>query len=507
MKQPFSRTSARIRVGFLAATALVAATTLSVSHLVFAKEPPSHSRKVNVVVSDSPLARDGKHVASFAPVVKRVAASVVKVNVSTKAKIVPMAQSPFGDNEMFRRFFGEQGGTGGMRTPAQHGLGSGVIITEDGYILTNNHVVDGADEIKVALNDGREFTAKVVGRDPRTEVAVIKIEAKNLPVVTLADSDKIEVGDVCLAIGNPFGVGQTVTMGIVSATGRVGVGLDYEDFIQTDAAINPGNSGGALIDAEGRLIGINTLILSRSGGYQGIGFAIPSNLARSVMTSLIDNGTVVRGYLGVGLQEINAALVKKFKLENDEGVLIRQVEPRSPADKAGIKDGDVVLSFNDKKVKDPSHLKLLVAETAPGTKVPVDLLRDGERITLKVTVKEQPGAKESASAQTTDENSNESLKGVGVADLDSATRSQYGVPANIHGAVVTTVEQDSVAFESGLRPGDVILEINRKAVKGAEDAVHLTENLKDKTILLKVWSRQNGNAGTHFLVVDESKAG
>ena len=230
----------------------------------------------------------------------------------------------FGFNDPFwRRFFGDQFG-GQMpnrqfNTPRQHGLGSGVIVTKDGYILTNNHVVDNADEVKVTLQDGREFTAKVIGRDPKSDVAVIKIDAKDLPVVPMADSDKVQVGDIVLAIGNPFGVGQTVTTGIVSATGRGNLGIeDYEDFIQTDAAINPGNSGGALVDVEGRLIGINTAIFSRSGGNQGIGFAIPSDLARNVMDSLIKYGHVTRGYLGVMIQDVTPALAKEFKLKDTD---------------------------------------------------------------------------------------------------------------------------------------------------------------------------------------------
>jgi serine protease Do len=311
-------------------------------------------------------------------------------------------------DEFFRRFFGNPGDSRGdsrfrrgqnpSSAPRQHGIGSGVLVTKDGYILTNNHVVDGADEVKVALQDGREFTAKVIGRDPKTEVAVIKIDANNLPVVPMADSDKVEVGDVVLAVGNPFGIGQTVTTGIVSATGRGGaLGLDYEDFIQTDAAINPGNSGGALVDAEGRLIGINTAILSRSGGNMGIGFAIPANLVRDVMDSLIKDGHVTRGYLGVLIQDVNPALAKQFKLsENTGGALVGDVTPKSPAEKAGLKNGDVILEFNGKKVADSRQLKLQVARTQPGETAPIKILRDGEEETLQVKVKELPGTDQMA---------------------------------------------------------------------------------------------------------------
>ena len=266
-----------------------------------------------------------------------------------------------------------------MSPQAEHGVGSGVIITKDGYILTNNHVVDGANEVKVTLTDGREFTAKVIGRDPKTDVAVVKIDADNLPVVPMADSDNVKVGDVVLAVGNPFGVGQTVTEGIVSAKNRGNMGIeDYEDFIQTDAAINPGNSGGALVDIDGRLIGINTAILSRSGGNQGVGFAVPSNLARTVMESLIQNGHVTRGYLGVMIQNVTPALAQEFNLKETTGALIGDVVPGGPADKAGFKDGDVVTKFNGQKITDSRQLQLVVAETKPGSKVPVEILRNGD---------------------------------------------------------------------------------------------------------------------------------
>jgi serine protease Do len=298
-------------------------------------------------------------------------------------------------------------------------------------------------------------------------------------------------------------VGQTVTMGIVSATGRGGLGTDYEDYIQTDAAINPGNSGGALVDAEGRLIGINTAILSRSGGNQGIGFAVPINLARSVMTSLIENGHVVRGFLGVLIQDVTPALAKEFNIPEDKGALVGDVTAKSPAEKAGLKSGDVILDFNHKPVTDSRHMKLQVAETAPGSHVPVKVLRDGKEMTLTVTVKELPG-EEVAKADTGNDNSSDALNGVTVADLDSTAKSRFELPNNVKGAVVVNVDQDSASYEAGLRPGDVIEEINRKPVENADEAVKMTENMKEKTILLKVW----GKGGSRFVVVDESnKAG
>jgi serine protease Do len=405
-----------------------------------------------------------------------------------------------------RRFFGDQfQGRLPKRDfgmPRQEGVGSGVIATRDGYILTNNHVVDGADEVKVTLQDHREFTAKVVGRDPKSDLAVLKIDAKDLPAVPMADSDKVEVGDVVLAIGNPFGIGQTVTTGIVSAKDRGNMGLDYEDFIQTDAAINPGNSGGALVDADGRLIGINTAILSRSGGNQGIGFAIPANLARDVMQSLIKDGHVTRGYLGVMIQDLTPALAKEFKLKDTTGALIGDVTPKSPADKAGLKSGDLLIEFNGKKVTDSRHLKLEVARTQPGQTVPVKILRDGTAKTVEVTVKTLPGTEKLAKADS-DSHDTGTLNGVGVADLDEHARQQFEVPETVKGAVVTEVKPDSAAAEAGLQTGDIIQEINRKPVKNAEEAVQLTENAADKTTLLRVWR----NGGSRFVVVDESKAG
>jgi serine protease Do len=460
-----------------------------------------------VALDERPLTRDARLGTSFAPVVKEVAPSVVKVYTMTKMKETSFRDTPWLNDPFFRRFFGEEFDRPGQQrksyTPPQHGLGSGVIVTKDGYILTNNHVVDDADQVKVALQDGREFTAKVVGKDPKSDVAVVKIDAKELPALKMADSDKIEVGDIVLAVGNPFGIGQTVTMGMVSATGRATLGLDYEDFIQTDAAINPGNSGGALVDTEGRLIGINTAILSRSGGNQGIGFAIPTNLARDIMESLIKDGKVTRGYLGVMIQDVTPALAKEFKLKDDQGALVGDIVPKGPADKAGLKNGDVILEFNGKPVKDSRHLKLEVARAKPGETVPVKILRENDSKTLNATLRELPGPEKLAKAESNDADETDALHGVSVTDLSAQARRQFNVPRDIQGALVTDVDPGSAAAEAGLKPGDVIMEINRKAVASAEDAVKLTDNAKDKTTLLRVWSGR----GSHYVVVDEGKTG
>jgi len=466
----------------------------------------SASDPVPLAMEERPMTREGKIGGSFAPVVKKVAPSVVKVTTSAKMKTASLPGMPGGDDDMLRRFFGDQFGRGGRprmdRMPSQRGLGSGVLVSRDGYILTNNHVVEGADEVKVTMQDGRDFTAKIVGRDPKTDVAVLKIDAKDLPHLEMADSDQTEVGDLVLAVGNPFGIGQTVTMGMVSAIDRATLGLDYEDFIQTDAAINPGNSGGALVDTEGRLIGINTAILSHSGGNQGIGFAIPTNLARDVMDSLVKDGKVTRGYLGVTIQDVTPALAKQFKLEDRKGALVGDVVPSGPAEKAGIESGDVIMAFDGKDVRDSRHLKLQVARTKPGEAVAAKVLRDGSIKNLKVTVKELPGSQDLSKADNkpADEGT---LNGVTVDDLNAATRRQHNIPESVKGVLVTDVEGDSPAYEAGLRPGDVLLEINREAVHTAEEAVKLTENPADKTSLLKVWSR----GGSRFVVVDESKAG
>jgi serine protease Do len=501
MKQTSTHVFSWRRAALLGGTALLAVTALAFTPRAHAKDN-SQAAPVRLEVNDSPVARDGKSTTSFAPVVKKVSPSVVKVFVTAKAKSTALSGRGMPD---LNRFFGEeensQDSPRQFGAPKQHGVGSGVIVTKDGYILTNNHVVESADEIKVALNDGREFSAKVVGRDPQTDIAVLKIDARDLPFLTLADSDKIEVGDVVLAVGNPFGIGQTVTSGIISAKGRATLGLDYEDFIQTDAAINPGNSGGALVDTDGRLIGINTAILSHNGGNQGIGFAVPTNLARWVMDGLVQNGRVERGFLGVNIQDLTPDLAKEFKLDQANGALVSEVTPQSPADKAGLKGGDVIVEFNGKPVADSRHLKLQVSETIPGSSVPLKILRDGAGKTLRVTVKELPGdrlAKASSNSDTT----KDALHGVAVAELDHASRAELKVPERLNGALISQVAPDSAAYEAGLRGGDVIIEINRKPVKNAEQAVAACEKPADKQTLVKVWS----HGGSRYVVVDETKA-
>lgn len=506
MKKLFSTSNNRF-AGALVAAGLVLAGA-AVAFDTNSKDKPEHAA-INVPMDESAVGRDTLPHGSYASVVKKVTPAVVKILTTTRINDSEQQQQMPGFNDPFwRHFFGDQFGQmmpkGGPEI--QHGLGSGVIITKDGFILTNNHVVDGSKEVKVTLQDGREFTAKVIGRDPKSDIAVVKIDANDLPTVPLADSSKVEVGDVVLAIGNPFGVGQTVTSGIVSATDRGNLGIEepgaYEDFIQTDAAINPGNSGGALVDIEGRLIGINTAILSRSGGFQGVGFAVPANLARTVMESLVEYGHVTRGYMGVSIQTITPDLASQFNLKDTKGALVGDVVPNGPADRAGLKSGDVIEQFNGRTVTDSRQLQLEVAEMKPGATVPVEIVRDGSRKTLDVTLKQLPGKENLAENNENNNTDTGTLNGVEVTDLNQDARDQFHVPQNVKGAVITQVDPGSASAEAGLKPGDVIQEINHHAVADADQAVKLTENSGNKHTLVRVWD----NGGSHYVVVDESSS-
>src|SRR5215510_1108313 len=342
---------------------------------------------------------------SFAPVVKNAQPAVVSIASTKVVKISgDEGLSPLFDDPMFRQFFGDrpQNRFGKQREQREQGLGSGVIVAPDGYILTNNHVIDGANEIRVYTSDKRDLKARVIGADPKTDIAVVKVEANNLSTLPFADSSQAQVGDIVLAIGNPFGVGQTVTMGIISATGRGNLGIeDYEDFIQTDAAINPGNSGGALINASGQLIGINTAILSRAGGNQGVGFAVPANLARTVMNQLLRNGKVVRGYLGVMIQPVTPEIAKALNLPDARGALVGEVTPGGPAAKAGLEPGDCIVELNGQRVSDSRELRLKTGELAPGSNVKLKLIRGGNPREVSITLGELPNEKVAANDEKT----------------------------------------------------------------------------------------------------------
>ncbi len=429
----------------------------------------------------------------FAPILKPDLPAVVSI---TSSRMVKVPQSPFMNDPFFQQFFGGQVPQGPQQQ-REMGLGSGVIISPDGYILTNNHVIEKSTDIKVMLQDKRQFPGKVVGADPQTDVAVVKIAATGLPTIPLGDSSKLEVGDYAFAIGNPFGVGETATMGIISATGRNGLDIeDYEDFIQTDAAINPGNSGGALLNARGELIGINTAILSgNSGGNQGIGFAIPINMAKYVMDEILKHGKVVRGYVGIGIQELTPALAQAFKAPAEKGALVGNVEPNRPGAKAGLQRGDVIIELNGKPVAGPNDLRLQIATMAPGTTVHFKVLRNGESRDIDVTLGESPSSKRVGAAAAGQTQS--LMRGVQVDELTPDVRQQLGLASNVKGVVVTTVPDDSAAADSGLQRGDVIEQINRQPVNSVADYQRLIGQFGNQTLVLLI----NRGGNTTFLVV------
>lgn len=425
------------------------AASLVTSVSLLAAQKEAESRKLELKVDASPITEASPGmVVSYADMIEPVQKAVVSVY-STK-----IVRDQVQMNPLLREFFGDRLPE---RESEQRGMGSGVIVTTDGYIITNNHVIEGADELKVLLPDEREYKATVVGADPKTDIAIIKIDAESLPTMTLADSDRLRVGDVVFAVGNPLGVGQTVTMGIVSAKGRsVGI-LDsvegYEDFIQTDAAINQGNSGGALVDARGRLVGINSAIISPNRGSIGIGFAVPVNLAANIMRSLMESGKVSRGYLGVAVDPITAELAEALGLEkNTRGVMVTLVTEGSPAEKAGLQRSDAILSVNDRPVASLQDLRLYVSQLAPGTSVSLKVIRDGEPLTLTATLDALP---DDGAA------SNELLPGVEVARLTDELRMQLSIPDNIEGLLVTAVDPSS-PYANRFVANMLVLEVNRE---------------------------------------------
>lgn len=396
---------------------------------------------------------------SIADVVEGVLPSVVSVTSTKKAR----PQSPM------ELFFG---GPGAGRP--QQGLGSGVILSADGIVITNNHVIDGADEVRVQTHDEREFTAKVVGADKKSDVAVLQLQdASGLVPIRVGDSSALRLGDGVLAVGYPFAIGQTVTMGIVSATGRSDMGIvDYENFIQTDAAINPGNSGGALINMAGELVGINTAILSRSGGSMGIGFAIPTNMAVPIVDQLKKNGTVSRGWLGVRLQDLDSDLMAALEMKTD-GVLIADVEEDSPADKGGVRSGDVVTHVNGDPVRSTGQLRNLIAAAGADTKVVLTVVRGKKSINLDVDLGALPGDEDVRMPGKENSHSSSDVEGLTLKTLDNELRSQLKVERSIEGVVITRVAPGSKAARARLRPGDIILQINKKPVTDSDEAKKL----------------------------------
>ena len=379
----------------------------------------------------------------------------------------------------------------------ERGLGSGVIVSADGYVLTNDHVVAGADDIRVTLADRREVKARLVGTDPKTDLAVLKLPGASYPVVALADSSRVEVAQVVLALGNPFGLSQTVTQGIVSAVGRADLGItDYEDFIQTDAPINPGNSGGALVDARGALIGINTAIFSQTGGYQGIGFAVPVNMARQVLDQLVKRGRVTRGYLGVSVQTVTPALARGIGLSAQRGVVVADVAPDSPAARAGLARGDVITAVDGTPVDDPGRFRNLIAGMRPGTTVKLTVLRDGREQTLDVSVGETPERGPATAAAPAAGNE----PGLSVTDLTSDVARTLRLPPGLQGVVVTDVMPGGPAAEAGLRPGDVIQEVNRKPVRSAQDFARELQQARGRDVVLLV----NRGGSTAYAVLERA---
>jgi serine protease Do len=447
----------------------------------------------------------------FASVLKPVLPAVVNIHSS---KVVKQRQEtmPFFNDPFFQQFFGNQGQESEPQREREESLGSGVIITADGTILTNNHVVEGATDIKVDLADKREFTAKVVGTDAKSDIAVLKIDANSLPTLKLGDSSQLQVGDIVLAVGDPYGVGETATMGIVSATGRSMNGEieNYEDFIQTDAPINPGNSGGALVDLHGDLIGINTAILSGNGegigaegGNEGIGFAIPINMAHAVMDQLVSHGKVLRGFLGLLPQDVTPSIARQFGLNQPGGALVAEVEPDKPAAKAGIKQGDVILKVNGQTVGSANDLRLRISESAPGSVAKLEVSRDGKVQDIDVTLGQvQDEEANNQSGNQGGESSSAGLKGVQVQSLSSSLSQRMNLPSSVHGVVITSVDPDSAAAAAGLDRGCIIEEVNRRPVTNVQNYEQAIAAAGNQPVLLLVYlPGQNGSEGGPQYVV------
>lgn len=444
----------------------------------YAEEPRISKEAIDI------LSKTGQ---AMAEVVAAVRPAVVNIS-TTRITKTPGLSHPFFDDPFFRRFFDDD--TNQLRKKREHraaNLGSGVIVDKNGYILTNNHVIKGADEIKIRLSDRREFKGRVIGTDPKTDIAVIKIDADRLAAIKWGDSDKLRVGETVIAVGNPFGLNQTVTSGIVSATGRANVGIaDYEDFIQTDAAINPGNSGGALVNARGELIGINTAIFSTSGGYQGIGFAIPSNMAKSVMENLIKNGKVIRGWLGITVQQLTPELLRQFNLRDDKGVLVADVAEQSPADKAGIKRGDVIIEFEGKAINEPSILRNMAANAPPGKEVGIKLIRNDSMKTIKVIIAELP-----SDIKKMPEEIGNFFKEIRVQNITPEIRKALQIPKKINGVIITHIDSGSPAYNV-LKKNDVITEINKKKVNNQTQYRDVITGMKNiRQIIFQVY--RNGS--------------
>jgi serine protease Do len=476
IKSWITSTPAVLGLSFLVGAAALGAARETLS----ANNPPASLKMAD--------ANEGASRNSYASVVKSVLPAVV--NISSSKFVQAHAESSQDMMPFFRQFFGRDGEGEGNITPEpqdhpEKSLGSGVIVSPEGYILTNNHVIDGATDVRVTLSDKREFQARIVGSDPKTDIAVLKIEAGNLSPITIGDSSKAEVGDTVLAIGDPFGVGETVTKGIVSATGRGNLGIEaYEDFIQTDAPINPGNSGGALINDRGELIGINTAIITHgSGGNQGIGFAVPSNLAHTVLEEILKNGKVTRAYLGIYPQDVTPVIAKSFGEKDPLGVLVGDVNPSSPAQAAGLQRGDIILEVNGKPMVDSNQLRMTISMMQPGSEAKLKVVRDGSQRDVTVKLRELPTEEAENTKQSGDEP--QSSAGVEVADLTPEIAQQLDLPPTTTGVVVERVSPSSPLADSGLRKGDVVQEVNHQPVKNVSDFHNaMGKDAKDPLLLV-----------------------
>ena len=460
---------------------------------------------ISVARADTSTQRISTLSNSFADMIEKASPAVVKISSTRVVKASEQERSnPFTQDPFFRRFFGGPNGGFGNRDQRERGLGSGVLIASDGYILTNNHVIDKATSLKVELSDGRTFTGKAVGADPQTDVAVVKINASSLPTLTFANSDAARVGDLCFAIGNPFGQDHTVTMGIVSAKGRtLETGTYLQNFIQTDAAINPGNSGGALINAKGELIGMNTAILSGGsslggeGGNIGIGFAVPSNMAKQVADQLIKSGKVSRGYIGVALGNITAESAPLFGLKEAKGATVNEVTPGAPGAKAGLQQGDVITAIDGKQVSGSDELTMNVISHRPGETVTLDVVRNNKPMQVKVTLGQRPSGTDWDNPNRSQNNDSDrqddnntsggaSARGISVETLTPETADQVGAGPNVRGVVITDIDQSSPAADAPLARGMVITAVNRKPVTSASEFRRMMAAEKGKAVLLTV---------------------
>jgi serine protease Do len=495
----------RLLVFYFVAGLFAIGALLSVRLVRWAGHGVMGAEKIPVKVNKNPspvTLSDFKN--GFASVIDPALGAVVNISSTKVVKRQNQLPGFFFQDPFFRQFFGDQNPDSpeSQQTPQtqkEQSLGSGVIVNPNGYLLTNNHVIEGASDVRVFTPDHKEYKAKVVGTDARTDVAVLKIEASGLPAFTLGDSSNLKVGDVVFAIGDPFGIGETATMGIVSATGRaLGGAIErYEDFIQTDAAINPGNSGGALVDLHGNLIGINTAILSGGGGNQGVGFAIPVNMAHNIMEQILEHGKVVRGQLGVIVQQVDPDMAKALGRSSGGGALVGDVVPNGPAAKAGIERGDLILELNGQPVNGPQDLSVRVSQSAPGTTVHLKVFRSGQTRDVDVTLSELNEKTASTEAGGQEGGGGGVLKGLRVETLTSSIARELQLPAGTAGVVVTAVDPSSPAATADIQRGDVIQEVNRKPVRSMEDYQRAVQSVGDQSALLLI----NRGGQTHFVVV------